>query len=49
LGPEYEKEPALVHNAIRRLRDSLGDDPRAPAHVLTRRGVGYLLAPSERN
>ena len=47
-GAEYENEPALVHNAIRRLRDSLRDDPRAPRHILTRRGVGYLLAPADR-
>jgi DNA-binding response OmpR family regulator len=47
-GAEYENEPALVHNAVRRLRDSLGDDPRAPRHILTRRGVGYLLAPADR-
>ena len=46
-GAEYQNEPALVHNAIRRLRDSLGDDPRAPRHILTRRGVGYLLAPAD--
>jgi DNA-binding response OmpR family regulator len=48
-GAEYENEPALVHNAVRRLRDSLRDDPRAPHHILTRRGVGYLLAPADRN
>ena len=48
-GAEYENEPALVHNAVRRLRDSLGDDPRAPRHVLTRRGVGYLLVAAERD
>jgi DNA-binding response OmpR family regulator len=48
-GAEYENEPALVHNAVRRLRDSLGDDPRAPRHILTRRGVGYLLAAADRD
>ena len=48
-GAEYQNEPALVHNAVRRLRDSLGDDPRAPRHILTRRGVGYLLAAADRD
>jgi two-component system KDP operon response regulator KdpE len=48
-GAEYDSEPALVHNAVRRLRDSLGDDPRAPRHILTRRGVGYLLAAADRD
>jgi DNA-binding response OmpR family regulator len=43
-GPEYQDETALVHNAVRRLRSSLGEDPQAPRHVLTRRGFGYLLA-----
>ena len=43
-GPEYQDETDLVHNAVRRLRGSLGDDPQAPRHVLTRRGFGYLLA-----
>jgi DNA-binding response OmpR family regulator len=45
-GLECENEPALVHNAIRRLRDSLGEDPHAPRHILTKRGFGYLLAPA---
>jgi two-component system KDP operon response regulator KdpE len=48
-GAEYENEPALVHNAVRRLRDSLGDNSRAPRHILTRRGVGYLLAAADRD
>jgi two-component system, OmpR family, KDP operon response regulator KdpE len=48
-GAEYENEPALVHNAVRRLRKSLGDDSRAPRHILTRRGVGYLLAAADRD
>jgi DNA-binding response OmpR family regulator len=47
-GHEYEHDLALVHTAVRRLRDSLGEDPHAPRYVLTRRGIGYMLAPAER-
>jgi two-component system KDP operon response regulator KdpE len=48
-GADYENEPALVHTAVRRLRDSLGDNSRAPRHIVTRRGVGYLLAAADRD
>jgi two-component system KDP operon response regulator KdpE len=47
-GPNYQNEPALLHNAIRRLRDSLGEDPHAPRHVVTRPGIGYFLASAQR-
>jgi DNA-binding response OmpR family regulator len=43
-GSAYGDDVALVHNAVRRLRDSLGEDPQQPRHILTRRGFGYLLA-----
>ena len=46
-GPQCEGEPALVRNAIRHLRNAFGEDPRAPRHILTRRGFGYLLAPPD--
>jgi two-component system KDP operon response regulator KdpE len=42
-GDESVHQPTILHNAIRRLRASLGEDVQAPRHVLTRRGVGYLL------
>lgn len=45
-GPEYSGEPELLHTAIRRLRDKLGDDPSAPRYILTKRGVGYWFAKS---
>jgi two-component system KDP operon response regulator KdpE len=46
-GPECEADPSLVHNVIRHLRNAFGEDPRAPRHILTRRGFGYLLAPPD--
>ncbi len=42
-GPGYEGATELLHTAIRRLRRKIEDDPAAPAYIVTRRGVGYLL------
>jgi DNA-binding response OmpR family regulator len=38
-------ETRAVDNFIVRLRRHLGDDPRAPRHLVTVRGAGYRLDP----
>ena len=43
-GAEYVGATELLQSAIRRLRCKIEDDASAPSHILTRRGVGYLLA-----
>ena len=45
-GEGYERETAVLQTAIRRLRSKIEDDPAAPRHILTKRGVGYWLAKS---
>jgi DNA-binding response OmpR family regulator len=40
-----EVETRAVDNFIVRLRRHLGDDPRAPRHLVTVRGAGYRLDP----
>ena len=43
-GSDYAGETALLQTAVRRLRTKIEDDPAAPSRVLTKRGIGYLLA-----
>jgi len=43
-GTEYADQPPLVHVTMSRLRSKIEPDPSHPRHVLTRVGVGYLLA-----
>ena len=43
-GPDYVGASALLQTAIRRLRRKIEEDPSAPRHVLTKRGVGYQFA-----
>ena len=43
-GPGYSGETALLQTAVRRLRSKIEDDPASPTRLLTKRGVGYLLA-----
>ena len=45
-GQGFEGETALLQTAIRRLRSKIEDDPAAPRHVRTKRGVGYWLPKS---
>ncbi len=43
-GPDCEGDAELLHTAVRRLRRKLGDDSARPRYILTKRGIGYLLA-----
>ncbi len=47
-GPGYEGATELLHTAVRRLRRKIEDDPAAPEHVLTKRGLGYLIPSGDR-
>ncbi len=44
-GAEYDGEPQVVYVHIRWLREKLEDNPNAPRHIVTVRGVGYKLQP----
>ena len=43
-GPEYREETQHVRLYISRLRRKLERDPEHPRFILTRPGIGYLLA-----
>lgn len=43
-GAEYAEEPQLIHVTISRLRAKIEPDPAHPRHILTRVGIGYILA-----
>jgi DNA-binding response OmpR family regulator len=43
-GPGYADEPQLVHVTISRLRNKVEINASRPRHILTRPGIGYLLA-----
>ena len=45
-GPEYREHYEGLRVYIRRLRQKIEKDPGHPAYVLTKPGVGYMLAPS---
>ena len=45
-GPGWVGDDHLVEVHIANLRRKLDDDPRAPRHVLTVRGVGYRMGPA---
>ncbi len=42
-GPDWYGDDHLVDVHIANLRRKLGDDPRAPRHIVTVRGVGYRM------
>ncbi len=42
-GPNYEGETELLKVHIRHLREKLEEDPSAPEHIVTVRGIGYKL------
>ena len=43
-GYEYLGDLRAVDVAIRRLREKMEDDPASPRYILTKRGVGYVMA-----
>lgn len=43
-GPEYRERYEGLRVYIRRLRQKTEKDPEHPVHILTRPGVGYMLA-----
>ena len=48
-GDGYDGASELLHTAIRRLRRKIGDDGSLTSHILTRRGIGYVLAKDRRS
>lgn len=46
--PPGAGEPAQVRNAVRRLREKLGDDANAPCYIASVRGKGYRWAVSKK-
>lgn len=40
-----QRDPATVTEHVRRVRKKIGDDPEAPAWLITVRGVGYRFEP----
>ncbi|MDO8491547.1 MAG: response regulator transcription factor, partial [Dehalococcoidia bacterium] len=46
-GEAYVGEVNLLQVNMARLRRKLGDDPRNPRFILTRSGIGYLMATEE--
>jgi DNA-binding response OmpR family regulator len=40
-GPDHHGTPRTIDNFILQLRTKLGDNPAAPRHIVTVRGVGY--------
>ena len=45
-GLAYKGEDEILRVTLWRLRQKLEDDPSSPRFILTRPGMGYLLAPS---
>jgi DNA-binding response OmpR family regulator len=46
-GPEYKTDKEILWVSIARLRQKLEDDPHTPKHIVTRSGLGYIMAPIE--
>lgn len=42
-GPEYRSDKEILWVSISRLRQKLEDDPKQPAHIVTRSGLGYTM------
>jgi DNA-binding response OmpR family regulator len=43
-GEEYIGAPHLLQVNIARLRKKLGDDAKRPSYIITRPGIGYIMA-----
>jgi DNA-binding response OmpR family regulator len=48
-GEEYEGESHLLQVNVNRLRRKLEPDPSHPRYLLTKTGVGYMLANNPTN
>jgi DNA-binding response OmpR family regulator len=46
-GLGYESDVQLLHSAVRRVRDKLGESPRESRYLRTKHGLGYVLAPAD--
>jgi two-component system KDP operon response regulator KdpE len=44
-GSEYEAELGYIKSYIRLVRAKIEENPRQPRYILSRRGLGYMLAP----
>jgi DNA-binding response OmpR family regulator len=44
-GSEYKDDKEILWVSISRLRQKLEEDPRNPAHIVTRPGLGYTMPP----
>lgn len=42
-GPEFDGDPHTVETRMSRLRVAVEDNPNSPAHLHSRRGLGYYL------
>ena len=43
-GPAYKGEDEILRVSLWRLRQKLADEPSAPRYIVTRPGLGYMLA-----
>jgi two-component system KDP operon response regulator KdpE len=46
-GKAYEREDEILRVTLWRLRQKLGDNAAEPRYIVTRPGLGYMLAPDE--
>jgi DNA-binding response OmpR family regulator len=44
-GPEYSDDKEILWVCLSRLRQKIEADPKNPAHIVTRQGIGYLMPP----
>jgi DNA-binding response OmpR family regulator len=47
-GPQYREDKEILWVSIARLRQKLEDNPHSPLHIVTRAGLGYLMAPLDK-
>lgn len=46
-GPEYREDKEILWVCLSRLRQKIEPDPKNPAHIVTRQGLGYLMPPED--
>ena len=42
-GPDYRNEKTILWVTLSRLRQKIELDPKNPAHIVTRQGIGYIM------